>query len=213
MKVVLDAGHGGYDNGASGNNLKEKDLTLKIVKLIKEGLSHYQVEVYLTREKDEYISLPNRSTYANVINADLLVSVHINAGGGSGYETFIHPTVKNDKRMKELQACFHNQTILRDRGRKVNNFSILRLTNMPAILTENGFIDNENDMKIVTENINRIAWNHIEAIVKFLKLKKKTNRKVYYIESGGFNNKADAEKMLLPFKEKGYYAIIKERVE
>lgn len=215
MRVVLDAGHGGYDSGAVSGGLKEKDLTLKIVKLIRDKLvKNYIVDVYLTREKDEYISLTNRSTFANVCNADLVVSVHINAGGGTGYESFIHPNVKNNSEMKELQKLFHRQNILRDRGMKTNNFSILRLTNMPAILTENGFIDNQNDMAIVTKKLNEIADFHVKAIVDFLKLKKKSNKKlVYYIESGGFIDPKTCESMLKLFIDKGYYAVIKERYE
>ena len=98
--VVLDPGHGGWDPGATGNGVKEKDLTLKIAKYCKEELEEYHgVSVYMTRTEDQSVSGTNNTTedlkarvaFAKEKNADVLVSIHLNAtgtGGGYGAEVY-----------------------------------------------------------------------------------------------------------------------------
>lgn len=78
--VVLDAGHGGTDSGATGNGLYEKNLTLKIAQYCKEELEKYSgVSVYMTRTSDTYVGLEDRVAYAKSVGADLFVSIHINS--------------------------------------------------------------------------------------------------------------------------------------
>src|SRR5690625_6628775 len=86
--VVIDPGHGGHDPGAVANGLREKDLTLDISKRTKRYLerNYKGVKVYLTRTNDKYLTLAQRANYANRKNADLFVSMHINAGGGRSEE-------------------------------------------------------------------------------------------------------------------------------
>jgi N-acetylmuramoyl-L-alanine amidase len=90
-RIVLDPGHGGKDPGAVGRhlNLKEKDIVLKIAKktkkLLKENLD---VEIFLTREDDKFVSLADRTEFANKHQADLFVSIHCNAA----YNTHSHGT-------------------------------------------------------------------------------------------------------------------------
>src|SRR5690625_2749786 len=93
VKVFIDAGHGGSDVGAVANGLREKDLTLKIAKKIRNRLNKYSgVSVKMSRTGDSYPSLSRRANMANSWGADLFVSVHINAGGGVVYEDYIHYT-------------------------------------------------------------------------------------------------------------------------
>lgn len=79
--VVIDAGHGGYDPGATGpGGLKEKDVTLDIARKLKKILQErYNLEVYLTRNRDIYMGLGKRTAVANKKKADLFVSIHTNA--------------------------------------------------------------------------------------------------------------------------------------
>src|SRR5699024_12766621 len=84
--VVLDAGHGGHDPGAQSGGLREKDLTLDIVKRTINKLKKYNVKVIATRTTDKFISLSGRANIANKNKADLFVSVHINSGGGTGLD-------------------------------------------------------------------------------------------------------------------------------
>lgn len=84
VTVVLDAGHGGVDPGACGRtiHLCEKNLTLDMVKLVRDRLRSDKIEVILTRDTDVYIPLPDRPRVAQKNNADLFVSLHAD----------IHPT-------------------------------------------------------------------------------------------------------------------------
>lgn len=176
-KVMIDPGHGGSDSGAVGNGLREKDLVLTIAKGIEAELSAYQVEVKLTRTTDRIVSLTDRSRQANAWGADLFISIHINAGGGTGFETFIHPT--DGAKVKELQKTLHQAIIkplnVRDRGRKTANFAVLRETNMPAILTESLFIDHATDAALLKNRstIETIVAGHREGIVRALQLSRK----------------------------------------
>ena len=89
-KVIIDAGHGGIDSGAVGNNLLEKDLTLQASKYMYNRLKELGIPVVMTREEDVYLPKEDRirrvkSLSNNSINP-ILISNHINAGGGEGAE-------------------------------------------------------------------------------------------------------------------------------
>ena len=77
--VVVDAGHGGHDPGASRHSLKEKVLALDIATRLRHELEDSGVQVVMTRQIDHFIPLSNRPAIANRLRADLFVSVHLNA--------------------------------------------------------------------------------------------------------------------------------------
>jgi N-acetylmuramoyl-L-alanine amidase len=92
--LVLDAGHGGKDSGCLGKYSMEKDIVLSLCKLIKGQLleKDHKIDVILTRDKDEFIPLHERSRLANDVNADLFISVHCNGVKNTkvhGSETFV----------------------------------------------------------------------------------------------------------------------------
>ena len=72
--VCIDAGHGGYDSGAVGNGIKEKDVVLKVVKRIGRLLGDRGISIMYTRISDIYVGLKERCQIANSLNADLFVS-------------------------------------------------------------------------------------------------------------------------------------------
>ena len=92
--VVLDAGHGGRDNGASSAGVYEKKLTLKITYKVKKRLEKMGYKVYMTRKRDRYVSLLERTQYSNARDVDIFVSIHVNASPAhkkhllQGIETF-----------------------------------------------------------------------------------------------------------------------------
>jgi N-acetylmuramoyl-L-alanine amidase len=90
--VVLDAGHGGHDEGATGpSGLHEKDLVLDVTKLLARRLRARGVTVVLTRTRDEFLSLEQRTAVANDARADLFLSIHANAASSRrprGIETY-----------------------------------------------------------------------------------------------------------------------------
>lgn len=182
VKIFIDPGHGGSDPGAVGNGLKEKDLVLTISRHIRDMLlSEYKgVSVKMSRDSDVYPTFAERANMANNWGADYFCSVHINAAGGTGFETFIH----NSRSTKSVayQNVIHPAILgemgsVRDRGKKDANFAVLRLTKMPSILTENLFIDNAHDAKLLKDAafLEKIARGHVEGFAKAFKLKAGTS--------------------------------------
>lgn len=201
VKIMLDAGHGGKDPGAVGNGLQEKDLTLKIALKIRDMLVGYEgVRVNLTRTQDVTLSLKQRTDAANAWGADYLMSIHINAGGGTGFETFIYPgtsgaTVANQN---VIHGKIMEQLDVRDRGKKAGNLHMVRESRMPAILTENLFIDNKSDAAKLKDDsfLDKIALGHVNGLVAALGLKQKATVKTasepdkVYFNTGGYSGES-----------------------
>lgn len=176
--VVIDPGHGGSDPGATVNGLRECDVTLAIAKRIRSALLRdFDVDVKLTRRDNSTVSLGARSKFANDRNAAYFVSVHINAGGGNGYEDYIHDNAgsrtadwRND--VHGAIAPFLQQRGVTDRGKKRANFAVLRETRMPAILTENLFIDTVSDANKLKDPsfLDGLAKAHARGIAAALNL-------------------------------------------
>lgn len=123
-KIVLDAGHGGKDIGASGKGgTKEKDITLavtlKVGKLIQEQLG---IKVDYTRSTDKYITLKGRTQYANAQNAKIFVSIHCNSSTnrkGNGFETFFLSPSRNDEALavaRKENEVIHMEEEVHDYG-------------------------------------------------------------------------------------------------
>lgn len=77
--IMLDAGHGGKDPGAVANGLEEKDINLRMAKILGRELQQQGFEVHYTRTGDKFIPLEERTAMANARNADLFISLHCNA--------------------------------------------------------------------------------------------------------------------------------------
>ena len=111
--IVIDAGHGGKDPGASYGRLKEKDVVLDIAKKVRDLLSRDKdLKVYMTRSKDIFIPLEERTAIANKYKADLFISIHANAARNkkvSGVETYVF-NVTNDRAALEVAALENQAT-------------------------------------------------------------------------------------------------------
>lgn len=175
--ICLDPGHSkGADSGAVGNGLREEDLTFDICQRIKALLEYNSFTVVMTRN-DNYgtnstvnESLKKRVNIAHSSGADLFVSVHINAGGGTGIEVFHYPgSVEGEKLASKMKYYLVQQSQMVDRGIKTGEFYVLKCTMMPAVLTENGFIDNPSDaLKLGAEEFRqRIAIAHAKAVCDY----------------------------------------------
>ena len=181
FKLYLDPGHGGSDAGAVGNGIMEKDVTLSIATQIRDILeSEYQdVTVRMSRTGDSFLSLSQRTKDANAWGANYFMSIHINAGGGTGFETFVYRG--SGKPVTTYQDFIHDEILkvidLRDRGKKQASFHVLRESRMPAILTESGFIDSASDSAKMKDSnwIHDVARAHVVGLEKAFNLKKKNN--------------------------------------
>ncbi|MCX5665587.1 MAG: N-acetylmuramoyl-L-alanine amidase [Candidatus Omnitrophica bacterium] len=161
--IVIDAGHGGKDPGAIGRRvgIRERDLTLSIARKLKRILEDNGIRVIMTRDSDEFISLPNRAKIANSSGADLFVSIHINASRSrsmNGFECYYLSEATNDN-ARALEA-FENATLKTDEGTVVEHSSSLDKTLWDMKLTENrresaelaGNICSTVDSSLVTRN-------------------------------------------------------------
>ncbi|MCB6417324.1 GBS Bsp-like repeat-containing protein [Streptococcus salivarius] len=162
--VYLDAGHGGYDPGASYFGISEKSLTLAIQSRVKDKLEAEGYQVVTTRTSDTYVDLTDRSRAANASESDIFVSIHINASGSSaaqGIETYYYqpyaeypsrinatyhanPTrlSMSDTLANAIQSSLINATGAQNQGVKRQTFAVLRETTAPAVLLELGFLSN-----------------------------------------------------------------------
>lgn len=147
--VVIDPGHGGKDPGAIGiNGVREKDLILPVSQEVARILEQQGIQVIMTRNNDQYISLQDRATMANRANADLFISIHANSMGMNrpdvnGLETYY---LQDGLRLAE---SIHNTILknvdVRNRGVRRARFYVLRHTQMPAVLVEIGFLTGRED--------------------------------------------------------------------
>jgi N-acetylmuramoyl-L-alanine amidase len=114
-RVVVDAGHGGHDPGAVGpRGIKEKDVVLDIALRVKKALEGKGCEVFLTRDRDVFLTLEERSMIANRKGADLFVSIHANASrkrSARGIETYLLNWTDDEEAMKV--AARENQISLK----------------------------------------------------------------------------------------------------
>ncbi|REE88600.1 N-acetylmuramoyl-L-alanine amidase [Paenibacillus taihuensis] len=175
-KVVLDAGHGGKDPGASSvNGRNEKEYNLAITLKVKALLDkETRIKPYLTRSNDTFIELDDRAAYANNMKADLFISFHANkaeTASATGSETYYYHDYS-----KAFANIIHKHLIagagLKDRGVRTEPFRVVKATTMPAVLLEAGYLSNSNDSSVLfnAEKQDRIAAEIVKGIKEYLKL-------------------------------------------
>ena len=191
--IFLDPGHGGSDPGAVSGGVREKDLTLSVYNKVSSKLASLGYTVLTSRNVDKDVDLVERAKQANNANADMLLSIHFNAGGrgvARGIETYYYqsqadrvPKINKEnhnnaerlersrKLANKVQQNLLYQTGANDRGVKRASFTVLRETSIPSILVELGFIDNpEERNKIKTnEYQERLANGIVDGIVEYYK--------------------------------------------
>ena len=181
--VVIDAGHGGKDRGASSRAGVEKDYALDVCRDLKKTLETMGLRVVLTREDDFFLPLEGRAELANAVNDAVFVSLHFNSasdgGHANGFEVYAitpqgaastgdtSPTLDQfegvpgndyDNASLAFATCVQYSLLghipQSDRGVRRARFAVLRLTHAPAILVEGGFLTNDHDSR----SINESAW-------------------------------------------------------
>ena len=216
MKLYLDPGHGGSDPGAVGNGLREKDITLDIAQKIQSILTknYENVKVKMSRTGDTSKSLSQRTNEANSWGADYYLSIHCNSFNGSakGYEDYIHSALSDSSTTAKYQDIVHSEVMklnqLQDRGQKKANFHVLRESNMPALLTENGFIDNAQDAALMKQSSwrQKVAQGHANGVAKAFNLQRKQENDsgaIYKVIAGSFKSKENADERVSFLRSKG----------
>ena len=174
-RVVIDPGHGGKDPGTIGiGGFREKDVVLPISLDVAEILRKQDIDVVMTRDNDNFISLQGRTDLANDIDADLFVSIHANAINLSrpdvnGLETYYY---KSGRRLAEvIHWSILNGVEIDNRGIRRARFYVLRHSTMPAVLVEVGFLTGAVDASRLKDpnHRRRMAEQIARGIVEYIK--------------------------------------------
>lgn len=142
--VIIDAGHGGHDNGGQWGKVYEKHLALDTAARLELKLKALGYQTVMTRRSDTFISLPQRVSIANRYSNAIFVSIHYNYTWKqqvSGIETFYNCNASKTL-AQHVQNGMINRTRTVDRNAKYARFYVIRNTNLPAILVEGGFVSN-----------------------------------------------------------------------
>jgi N-acetylmuramoyl-L-alanine amidase len=179
--VVLDPGHGGYDKGATSRYGNEKDYALDVARKLRPLLRAKGLKVVLTREGDYFVPLEVRAKIANTAKDAIFISIHFNAtdrdASASGFEIYcltplgapstaddslalsfmnVNPGTGVDTHSVGVAACIYHSILGHtdepDRGIKRARFAVLRLTTIPSVLIEGGFMTERGESKMIAKN-------------------------------------------------------------
>ena len=169
--VLLDPGHGGFDPGANYNKVYEKTLNYKILyTYAKDYFDDSDIKVYYTRETDVLIDLYKRAEFAAEVEADLFVSLHMNANSSStakGTQVF-YSSSNNKKQANGLTSKAMAQLFVdnlskamgtKNRGVSSAQYVVIKYNTVPAVLIELGFMSNPSELS----KLNDAAYQKVAA--------------------------------------------------
>ena len=201
--VMLDAGHGGYDNGASFEGRKEKDDNLNLVLAIGNILENNGVDVLYTRTTDIYQSPNEKANIANRSDASYFVSIHRNSSPQPNTYSGVQTLVYADAGIPALFAQNINRELEKvgyaNLGTSVRpNLAVLRGTNMPAALVEVGLKFPETAQAIADGISQTVQGANIES----------SEVETYSLELGVFMHEKNAKNLAKTLQEEGYESYI-----
>ena len=191
ITVIIDPGHGGNFEGSKGiDGASEKELNLAISKEIQKLSKEYNVNVILTRDKDETVGnasslkedLQNRVKIADGSNADMFISIHANSDVANptknGFEIYVSAKNAFFQQSKILGSALTNAinntySISPDLKQRDEGILVLKETKTPAVMIECGYISNKEDLAFISnpQNQEKIARDILEGVVKFATIK------------------------------------------
>src|SRR5436309_6891623 len=177
--IVLDPGHGGYDKGQVSRYGYEKDFVLDAARKLRPLLQAKGLRVIMTREGDYFVPVEVRAQIANAARNSIFVSIHFNGTNdnpnATGFEIFsftprgapstsdsavasssvnMQPGSEVDAQSMALSACIYHSVLGHipeyDRGIKRARFAVLRLTKVPAVLIEGGFLTERGEGRLIS---------------------------------------------------------------
>lgn len=157
--IVIDAAHGGKDYGAVVALFKEKEISLAIAKNVKKLNENADIEIILTREQDEFLSLKERADFINNLNPDFVLSVHTNSNHSeqlSGVELFVSDKNENIESSEKFASVLKNNFAKQNAIIKNADFYLLKEVKAPINFIEIGFISNDNDREYITSDKGQI---------------------------------------------------------
>ncbi len=165
--IYIDPGHGGVDPGAYYKDIYEEDINLEISLKLKNKLESMGGVVYLTRDADYDLSNPksslrkrsdlsNRAKAINNSNADIYLSIHLNASNSitwKGAQAFYDDINENNKKIAEkFQKYFNTYLNSKRSAKEIKTLYMYQRINVPGLLLELGFISNPNERYILRQN-------------------------------------------------------------
>ncbi len=178
--VILDPGHGGHDKGQVSRYGYEKDFALDVARKLRPFLQAKGLRVIMTREGDYFVPLEVRAQIANATRNSIFVSIHFNGTNddpnATGFEIFsftprgapstsdnaaapsslsMQPGSEVDAQSMALSVCIYHSLLGHipefDRGIKRARFAVLRLTRVPAVLIEGGFLTERGESQLIAK--------------------------------------------------------------
>ncbi|MCI8485117.1 MAG: N-acetylmuramoyl-L-alanine amidase [Lachnospiraceae bacterium] len=210
--IILDAGHGGYDNGASYNGRREKDDTLRAALAVGQKLEDAGYHVLYTRTTDRYDSPFEKAQIANRSGADYFISFHRNSGPNpntyNGTQALVYEAGTEAARLGKsindelVDFGFKDLGVVERPG-----LVVLRRTQMPAVLMELGFINNESDNQLFDQQFNEMVDAIVTGVEKALPLK--TPSRKYGVQVGLYRYESNAAYMKDQLESQGYFVSIR----
>ena len=172
VNVVIDAGHGGSDNGVTVEGITEKEIVEQLISKIQTLNKNKNIVIHFTRSTDQFIPLDDRTTFINTIKPDLVLSLHVNSStnkDNSGMEFYVSKESTNYDSSNLIAEKFQTKFLnanFKVAAIKNANFYILKKSEVPALIIELGYLTNENDKKnlVNIQQQNQIAKKIIECI-------------------------------------------------
>ena len=214
-KIIIDAGHGGYDHGATQNGRREKDDNLALALAIGEILSDSGIEVGYTRVDDVYQSPVEKARIANMQDGDYLVSIHRNSSPIPNTYSGVQSLIFNEGGVMSQMAANINQEMAQvgyqDLGTEIRrNLAVLRRSDMPSILVEAGFINTDVDNALFDQRFTDTAQAVADGIIGTLlqvgelEFESDDENEIYRVQTGLFRNRANADAMAAQLRTMGY---------
>lgn len=206
-KIYINPGHSDKDPGAVGYE-RERDLNVKVSAYQRD----YLLENYDCQVKMNPGTLGNLAQIADDANtwgADLFVSNHFNAGGGDGWEGLVYGSARVPLGQifeKHVKAAGQNS-----RGVKLRpDLEVLRLTQMPAVLNEGAFVDNQKDIADWNEDaeLKKLGIAYAKATAEWLEMEPMETGALYRVQVGAYRDQENAEAMRKRLEAAGFEGII-----
>ena len=226
--IMLDAGHGGYDNGATYMERREKDDNLALTMALGEILKNAGYNVLYTRESDVYQTPLRKAQIANESGADFFISLHRNAASYPNQYNGVQTLIFNPGGVKQEMAENINDELeeLGFRNIEVSirpDLAVLRRTRMPALLVEAGFIDSDKDNAIFSNQLQQVAQAIADGIEETIgatqtitdsvvpnhsQLENEQNQGNYGVLIMGFTSMEEAQQLIRDMEMSGHETMI-----
>lgn len=213
--IIIDAGHGGFDNGAVYEGRKEKDDTLRLALAVGKKLEQAGFPVVYTRTTDVYQRPADKAAIANNSGGDYFVSIHRNASAEPNMYNGIQTLVFNDSGVLAKMARAINAELAKlgfeDLGvEERRNLAVLRRTRMPAVLVEAGFIDSDIDNEIFDSRFDEVAAAIAKGIENTVGTAEGKRTAGFGVQVGLFRRYENAEYLLNQLLAQGYNVQIRD---